>query len=192
MAKATTSDPGGKAEASPKSFDLTRIRMVEASFLDCTIRSERAPVVPAESQQFQITRLLSVPNFDMAVQQVFYALELHVQGINGYDEPTGTVGEFRLYFAFEVANILEYSTTSESRDEPFPIADLLIMLGGVAYSTMRGLLFGKTAGTPLSGFALPLRSPKDLFFESLNLREAEAKPEKLKKSVPAKRKLKAE
>ncbi len=185
MAKATTTD-ATQPEATPKSFDLTRIRMVEANFLDCTIRSAQAG-----SQQFQITRLLSVPNFDMAAQQVFYTIELQLQGTNEGGEPTGTIGEFKLYFAFEVVDMLEYSATVEGQDGPFPIADLMIMLGGVAYSTMRGLLFGKLAGTPLSGFALPLRSPKDLFFESLNLLEAESKVDKQKKRTPAKRKPKS-
>ena len=179
-----------KDSSKQKTFDLTRIQLVEALFLDCTIRHESIPS-QSGSNSFQINRLVLTPDFDMAEQWVSYLLELHINGLDEEDGPTGMLGEFRLYFKFEIDGIQEYSMTNASRKEPFPTTDLMVMLGGVAYSTMRGMLFGKTAGTPLSGFSLPLRNPKELFFESIKLLEAEAKAVP-KKRAPTKRKPKNE
>jgi hypothetical protein len=174
----------------PKAFDLTRMQLVEALFLDCTIRHESAST-QSDNNSFQIDRLVLTPDFDMTEQRVSYTLELHINGMTEEGNLSGLRGEFRLYFKFAIDGIQEYSMTNASRKEPFPATDLMIMLGGVAYSTTRGMLFGKTAGTPLSGFALPLRNPKELFFESIKLLEAEAKAV-TKKRAPAKRKPKTE
>ncbi|RZK34515.1 MAG: hypothetical protein EOO61_13440, partial [Hymenobacter sp.] len=92
---------------SPPSFDLTRISLVEAIFIECTIA-----VAPTEFNndgptQFEVQKVLLEPGFDMDTGQVFFVVNVKARSINAQQEPTGATGTFRLRFMFEVENISE-------------------------------------------------------------------------------------
>ncbi|MBR7207273.1 hypothetical protein KB206_01500 [Microvirga sp. STS02] len=166
------------------SFDLSRFRLAEAAFIQCLIDNGAADGGTATASH-GLTRVLLEPGFEMEVKRIYYTLSLAAAGYDEAGAPSGATGQFQLRFVFEVENLEEYSTTSEEFEGSFPIRDLMIMLGGVAYSTARGLVLGKTAGTPLAGFALPLRSPQELFQQSLQELEARDEPAAPKKRASA-------
>lgn len=175
----------------PASFDLARISLVEAIFIECTIAVAPTEFAADGPTQFEVQQVLLEPGFDMDVKQVFYIVNVKTRSVNAQQEPTGATGTFRLRFTFEVENISEYTQINPDFKGPFPVRDLMVMLGGVAYSTARGLLLGKTNGTILSGFALPLRSPLEIFQESIEALAAQQEPTP-KKRAPARRKPKAQ
>lgn len=160
-------EPPPLASATPPGFDLSRIHLLEASFLDCIVSTEipETGFVPATVNE--VSDLLAIPSFDMAARRIYYTLSLRVEASDGAGAPTGITGFFRVHFAFQVENLTDYTEEGAELDGPHPSADLMIMLGGVAYATTRGLLIGKTAGTPLNGFSLPLLSPQQLFYDSV-------------------------
>ena len=170
MAKSSKS---ATPKAPPAGFDLTQIHVVEASFLDCIISTEIPATGFVLAARFEVLDLLAVPSFDVAAGRIYYTLSLGVESSDAASTPTGATGFFRLHFAFQVDNLADYIQNDPEHDGPFPTADLMAMLGGVAYATTRGMLFGKTAGTPLNGFALPLLSPQQLFQESIEKLMAE-------------------
>lgn len=176
----------------PASFDLTQMHVMEALFLECTIAFEPTEVVTEGPYQFEVTNMLLEPAFDMAQAKVTYLLHVAVRQIASNGTSTGATGSFRIRFVFIVKNMAEYSRTSPDYEGAFPVRDLMIMLGGVAYSTSRGLLLAQTASTILNGFALPLRSPQDIFQESITVLANRNKEHSKPKRIPAKRKPKAQ
>lgn len=76
-------------------------------------------------------------------------------------QPTGISGHFELDFTFSVANLPELLVTSEQAKPQLP-PQLVLLLTSVAYSTARGILWTRLAGTPLEGITLPLIDPRQL------------------------------
>ncbi len=155
------------AAAAPPGFDLAQIHVVEASFLDCVVTTDIPVSGFVPPVVMEVLDLLAIPSFDMAAGQVYYTLSLRVATTGAAGAATGITGFFRIHFAFAVDNLSDYAEVDAGFDGSHPSADLMIMLGGVAYATSRGLLIGKTAGTPLNGFSLPLMSPQQLFYDSI-------------------------
>ena len=76
-------------------------------------------------------------------------------------QPTGTSGRFELDFTFTVGNLRELLLDATG-PEPQLQPPLLLILLSVAYSTARGILWTRLAGTPLEGITLPLIHPAQL------------------------------
>ncbi|RTQ52322.1 hypothetical protein EJV47_04680 [Hymenobacter gummosus] len=146
--------------------DLDRIHLAAAAFLECSIspsdgsgRDVRRFTIPDETWLY--------PQFSVEEKRISYVVHVHCQGLCIDGKPTGTEGRFQVYFDFEVDNLSEHVLTTEGYDGPFPTRELMVMLGGVAYSTARGMIMTKVLDTPLNGFALPLRGPSELFQASM-------------------------
>lgn len=76
-------------------------------------------------------------------------------------QPTGISGRFELVFLFSIGNLTELLSGVEG---PIPAVhpQLALLLTSVAYSTARGILHTRLAGTPLEGINLPLINPRQL------------------------------
>jgi hypothetical protein len=77
-------------------------------------------------------------------------------------KPTGISGNFELLFTFSIGNLDELLAQDESAQEIRLHPQLALMLTSVAYSTARGILYTRLAGTPLDGITLPLIDPRQL------------------------------
>lgn len=76
-------------------------------------------------------------------------------------QPAGIAGHFELTFTFTVDNLPELLIAPDQPDSPLH-PQLVLMLLSVAYSTARGILWTRLAGTPLEGITLPLINPAQL------------------------------
>lgn len=76
-------------------------------------------------------------------------------------QPTGISGYFELDFVFAIGNLSELLVDVE-QPEPQLHPQLVLLLTSVAYSTARGILWTRLAGTPLEGITLPLINPAQL------------------------------
>lgn len=128
-----------------------------------------------------------LPQFDVAAKRISYVVHAYCLGMCGQSKPTGVTGRFQVYFDFRVENLEEHLIIDESSPDPIPTHEMMVMLGGVAYSTARGMLLSKVESTPLHGFALPLRGPVQLLEASVKrmleqqTEEVTVEPKKLAK-----------
>ena len=76
-------------------------------------------------------------------------------------QPTGISGYFELNFIFAIGNLNELLVGAD-QSEPQLHPQLVLLLTSVAYSTARGILWTRLAGTPLEGITLPLINPTQL------------------------------
>lgn len=76
-------------------------------------------------------------------------------------QPTGISGQFELDFTFAIGNLPDLLVET-NQPEPQLHPQLVLMLTSVAYSTARGILWTRLAGTPLEGITLPLINPVQL------------------------------
>lgn len=77
-------------------------------------------------------------------------------------EPLDLRGRFEMYFNFEVANLKDLLAGHPAQEITMPTFELAVMLTDISYSTARGILMTRLAGTPLDGFSLPLLNATDL------------------------------
>lgn len=151
--------------------DLDRIHLAAATFLEFSIspsdgsgRNTIRYALPEETWLY--------PQFTVEEKRISFVVHVHCQGLCTDSKPTGVVGKFQVYFDFAVENLDDYLITSDTYDGPFPTRELMVMLGGVAYSTARGMIMTKVLDTPLNGFSLPLRGPSELFQVSMKRLQA--------------------
>lgn len=76
-------------------------------------------------------------------------------------QPTGISGHFELDFIFAIGNLNELLVDTNQSEPQLP-PQLVLLLTSVAYSTARGILWTRLAGTPLEGITLPLINPAQL------------------------------
>jgi hypothetical protein len=146
--------------------DLSQIHLALATFLECSISSADSSTRAVEA--FAIPEeIWLLPQFAIEEKRISYVVHVHCQGLCVDGHPTGVEGRFKVYLDFQIENLPEYLTTSETYKGSFPTREIMVMLGGVAYSTARGMILQKVLGTPLDGFSLPLRGPAELFQASI-------------------------
>lgn len=96
-------------------------------------------------------------------------------------QPSGIAGHFELNFTFTVDNLPELLVAPDQPDSLLH-PQLVLMLLSVAYSTARGILWTRLAGTPLEGITLPLINPAQLLQAAA---PTEVPPAAAKKPRPA-------
>ena len=81
-------------------------------------------------------------------------------GINAEDDTPIHEAEFKCEFGMMVENLEDFKKEADGETK----FDLIIGLTclGIAYSTLRGILFSKLMGTPFDGLMLPVVDPKSL------------------------------
>ena len=96
--------------------------------------------------------------------RVVLVLHVQMQALVGKPaKPIDLGGKFELQFFYDVENLAELMLTDEAYAEPVVHPQLGIMLAAIAYSTARGILWTRLAGTPLEGISLPIIKPHTLF-----------------------------
>lgn len=145
--------------------DLDQIRVYEALFLDCRIANDaQPPIVPGQVAGFTDPDVVVLFFFNIEQRQVSFEVRVHTQALGDDGAELPLRGDFRLYVAFQVANLSEL--LRDTTTVPVPSPELGLILVGAAYSTARGMVMSKVADTVLSGFVLPLRSVKRLMEDS--------------------------
>jgi hypothetical protein len=142
--------------------DLSQIQLIGGYFVECAILND-APdtVIQLNPQRFKLHHKV-LPSFSSDDQIVLIDLTVHCQPVNEAGQLSPVSGRFRLHLTFHVSNLSEYLESGEEHSTPAPSQQLILTIIGVAYSTARGLIAGKTADTILKPFVLPLLDVREL------------------------------
>jgi len=110
---------------------------------------------------------------DVANTFVLISLRVACAQVRDDESNQTTTGRFHFRFFFNIDDLGDLMV--ESPPNPFPIVDpnLAATLTSIAYSTARGMIWARTAGTPLEGFGLPIINPMKLLVESSQADTAE-------------------
>lgn len=102
-------------------------------------------------------------SYDLASTKVELAIHVQMQAVAGQPaRPVGVSGNFEFHLFFEVENLPDLLLSIEEQPDPVMHPQLALMLAGIAYSTLRGILWTRLAGTPLEGISLPIIEPRSL------------------------------
>lgn len=150
--------------------DLAQLHLTHAFFLDCVIRH----TMPAPAMLIPADELHDL-NLDFGLELRFDATEKYVEldpafrlsFRNPAGEPVPLEGYFRLRFRFTVDNLPDLLVAVPEPPGLVPSADLILALASMSYSTARGMVIGKTAGTPFERLALPIIDAREFLARAL-------------------------
>jgi hypothetical protein len=150
--------------ATPIPIDLTQIAWTSGSITSFEVHGSQgaksllrddptAAVAVAHRAEF-------AHNTEAGEVAIFLYLGLDIT-VGTSPKPTGISGRFELDFIFAIGNLSELLVDAD-QSEPQLHPQLVLLLTSVAYSTARGILWTRLAGTPLEGITLPLINPAQL------------------------------
>ena len=143
-------------------LDLARITLMETTFLECAI-VQPGPDYTARSRFANINLSVETEfSFTLESNYLSVRLNLRVQPIDADGLHLPVEGRFHTHFGFMVENLEELLDTASDQAEPMPSFMLTLSLLSVAYSTSRGMILGKVAGTVFEGYCLPLMDAREL------------------------------
>ena len=151
---ATTPIPIDLGQIAWTSGNITRFEVHGSQGAKSVLRDDAtAAVVVAHRAEF-------AHNAEASEVAIFLYLGLDITAGTS-PQPTGIRGRFELDFIFAVGNLSELLVNVD-QPEPRLHPQLVLLLTSVAYSTARGILWTRLAGTPLEGITLPLINPAQL------------------------------
>lgn len=90
-------------------------------------------------------------------------LKVDITALNSSDEPIGINASYTHSFTFYVENLEDFLEPNEEQGKTSNIDALMVaVLVGIAYSTVRGIVFTRTQGTSLNSVILPVIDPKKM------------------------------
>lgn len=167
-------------------LDFSRITLFETMFLECAI-VQPGPDYTAKTQ-FAHINLTVGTEFSYARETNYLSirLKLQVQPVDAEDRMLPLEGRFHTHFGFAIENLEELLEPSAPSGEQLPNFMLTLSLLSVAYSTSRGMILGKVAGTVFEGYCLPLMDARELLALSADGATPHREPaEALVKARPA-------
>ena len=142
--------------------DLSRVTLFETIFLECAI-VQPGPDYVTRTQFAHINLTVGTAfSFARETNYLSIRLKLHVQPIAADERVLPVEGQFYVHFGFAIENLEDLLESAEPGEEPLPNYMLTLSLLSVAYSTSRGMILGKVAGTVFEGYCLPLMDARDL------------------------------
>lgn len=166
-------------------IDIAKIRLVEFFPTEFAVRGNATGQQLAENgiaTQFRLTQDLDFTT-NPAQNRVGVRVRVGVETVMGDPaEPVGSGGTFVLDFVFSIDNLPDLLVTvpPEAGNAPaaeliqVPAPQLLVLLTSIAYSTARGVLWGRLAGTALEGFTLPIVDVNQLLSEVAQAKAGQA------------------
>lgn len=144
----------------PSKVDPTKILLESISILRAAIDPSEAyvaaPVVPATTAW----NCSTLWNIDHKAGTVMFRMRIDLQGVDKKGADIGLNGYYELGFRFKVTNLKELTRKIDGQDAVD--GHLLATIAGIAYSTARGIVMERTAGTFFNGIILPVIDPKQL------------------------------
>lgn len=160
-------------------IDISKIRLTDFIPIEFSVRGQLTNQQSAESgvaARFHLTQDIA---FFPAFAQNRIEVHLHIEATTIADqtgEPMGSGGSFGLNFGFFIDNLPELllSDATNATAPPQPPPQLLSLLASIAYSTARGVLWTRLAGTALEGFNLPVVDINQLLTEIAQAKAGQA------------------
>ncbi len=143
------------SKVDPTKIVLEGISILRAA-IDPTDAYIAAPVAPATTAWNCNTAW----NIDHKTSTVMFTIRIDLQGVDKKGVQIGLNGYYELGYRFKVLNMKELSQKINGQDAVD--GQLLATIAGLAYSTTRGIVMERTAGTFFNGVILPVLDPKQL------------------------------
>lgn len=107
---------------------------------------------------------------DASKNLVGIELTIDIEAINESDEKLGISGSYTHEIVFRVENLNDFLEIHE--DGSAPSIDFLMnaTLTGIAFSTVRGIIFSRTQGTSLGTVILPVVDPKKIVGDNTSVK----------------------
>jgi len=99
-------------------------------------------------------------NIDHKTSTIMFSIRIDLQGVDKKGKEIGLKGYYELGFRFKITNLKDLTQKIEGNDAVD--GSLLATIAGIAYSTTRGIVMERTAGTFFNGVVLPVIDPKQL------------------------------
>lgn len=143
-------------------LDLSRIALTEVSFIECAI-TQTGPDFVGINRSASINLGVET-EFSFTRETGYLSIRLHlrVQPVDAEEQSMPLSGRFYIHFGFVVDNLEDLLAPSDVEGEIIPDYMLTLSLLSIAYSTSRGMILGKVAGTALEGYGLPLMDAREL------------------------------
>ena len=102
---------------------------------------------------------------NLAENIVGLELMVQIQATSKNGQSLAITAAYTHEFIFKVENLADFLDQDEEPDEPKLDRIMAGTLAGIAYSTVRGIVFSRTQGTLLNAVILPVIDPKSLIVE---------------------------
>jgi len=99
-------------------------------------------------------------NIDHKTSTIMFSIRIDLQGVDKKGKEIGLKGYYELGFRFKITNLKDL--TQKIKGINAVDGSLLATIAGIAYSTTRGIVMERTAGTFFNGVVLPVIDPKQL------------------------------
>lgn len=143
-------------------LDLSRITLIETTFLECAI-VQPGPDYTARSRFANINLHPGIEfSFNRDTNYLSVRLDLRIHPVDTDGQALPVEGRFHTHFGFVVANLEEQLEAASPEAEATPNFMLTMSLLSISYSTSRGMILGKVAGTVFEGYCLPLMDAREL------------------------------
>ena len=147
-------------------IDLSKIRWVGGDIdqFEVSGKGSVQQLLAADpTAEVVITRQAQL-GYDAAANTVVVQLRIGYSVAAGESSPPPDIsGRFVLEFIFTVDNLPELLIEEKGQPASAVHPQLVLLLTSVAYSTARGILWTRLAGTVLEGVTLPLIDPRELY-----------------------------
>jgi hypothetical protein len=134
-------------------FQTGKIKMIQAVCLDYSIHNSIIEEIKGFSYEYKTETSADEEN-----KYVFVHLKIDIQA--DLKEKKTTAGSFEFGFTFEVENLNELITEIEGKQSLDDTLHFSVM--GIAFSTARGIIITRGAGTILNDAYLPVVNPATL------------------------------
>ena len=149
--------------ATPLPIDITQIALTEVTITRFEVAGSLTTKKALGDEPTTVVDFTHRAEFAHDAAQSAVGIRLGFELVLSTGEPaspTGISGKFELTFGFKVGNLADLFDAKSP--EPGVHPQLLLLLTSVAFSTARGILWTRLAGTALDGVALPLIDPRQL------------------------------
>lgn len=137
----------------PEKIHLLSVRTLKGS-IDSKEGSDPNEI-QGHSFEFELGR-----GFDLDKSLIGLELKVDIEAMGKSDQPLAITGSYTHETVFRIDNLDDFVDGAENTEDIS--VDLLLMatLVGIAYSTIRGIIFSRTQGTSLGTVILPVVDPK--------------------------------
>ncbi len=139
-------------------IDATKMHMLSVKTLKGNIESPPG-IDPIHVKSHSFNFLLG-HGLDLEQKLVGLELQIDIEALGKTDEPLGIKGSYTHEIVFRVENLEDFVERAEPVEESEVDFVLMATLVGIAYSTVRGIIFSRTQGTSLGTIILPVVDPK--------------------------------
>ena len=137
-----------------------KIHLVRLQTLKGTISNEVATTdAPVKQYDFNFDASIGVNGKDRVIG---VKLSVVIEGLGPDKQKLSVAASYTHELIFVIDNLDDFTDPVENAPEPRVDRIMLATLVGIAYSTVRGIVYTRTQGTELKGILLPVIDPKKL------------------------------